>query len=140
MAGHSLSFFVDGTETSAVALSFIMYELALNPQCQAILHEEIVKTITKYDGQITYDALQEINYLEGVIYEGTRIHPPVLFMLKLCNKHYTLPKTSKQSKPTIIQPETSINNYTHICNTYVSVIYREFLSQHDLWMNRLYKE
>ncbi|XP_031625910.1 cytochrome P450 9e2-like [Contarinia nasturtii] len=108
LAGHSLSFFMDGTETSAIALSFVLYELAQNPQCQTILYEEILRTITKYDGKITYDALQEMTYLESIIYEATRLHPPALYLAKLCNKPYTLPKIANQQKPTTIQPGTSI--------------------------------
>lgn len=109
MAGHSLSLFFDGTETSATTLSYALYELARNPECQEKLYEEIERINAKYDGKITYDGLQEMIYLEGVILEASRIHPPGLVLGKVCTEQYTLPKTSKQSQPVTIQPGTVVN-------------------------------
>lgn len=103
-----MSLYLDGTETSAVALSYAMYELARNPDCQEKLYEEVTKILTKYEGNPTYEALQEMNYLEGVILEASRIHPPALVLTKLCTESYTLPKTSKQSEPTTIKPGTVV--------------------------------
>lgn len=109
MAGHSFSLFLDGTETSATALSYALYELAQNPHCQDVLYDEIVEIFSKYNGQLTYEALQEMIYTEGVLLEASRINPPALWLPKVCTKHYTLPKTSKQSEPVTIWPGTVIN-------------------------------
>ncbi|XP_055303301.1 cytochrome P450 9e2-like isoform X1 [Sitodiplosis mosellana] len=109
LAGHSLSLFFDGTETSATALSYALYELGRNPQCQEKLHEEIVRITAKYDGKITYEVLQEMIYLEGVILESSRIHPAGLVLGKVCTQPYTLPKTSKQTKSVTIAPGTVVN-------------------------------
>lgn len=108
LAGHSLSLFVDGTETSAAALSYTFYELARNPHCQDILYDEVVQTFAKCNGQLTYEALQEMTYTEGVLLEATRIHPPASWIPKMCTKAFTLPKTSKQSKPVTIWPGTAV--------------------------------
>lgn len=108
LAGHSLSLFFDGTETSAAALSFVMYELARNPDCQIKIYDEVKKVLSKYDGEVTYGGIQEMNYLECVLNEAIRIHPPALSMVKLCTKSYTLPKLSTQSEPITIQPGTPV--------------------------------
>lgn len=108
LAGHSFSLFVDGTETSATALSYALYELAQNPHCQDILYDEAVQAFAKCNGQLTYEVLQEMIYAEGVLLEASRIHPPGLGIARVCTQTYTLPKTSKQSKPVTIWPGTSV--------------------------------
>lgn len=63
-------FFIDGYETSSITLSFILFDLADNPLVQTRLKEEIDNTLLKYDGRITYEAIQEMTFLDCV-YNGT---------------------------------------------------------------------
>ena len=49
-------FFVAGYETTATTLSFCSYELALNPQCQEKLYEEVNSAIDS-KGEISYETL-----------------------------------------------------------------------------------
>lgn len=109
LAGHTLSLFIDGTETSSTALSYALYELALNPQCQQKAFDELAKVILKYDGKITVECLQDMIYIEGILLEAMRMHPPLIVMAKLCTQRYTLPKTSEQSEPITIDPGTAVN-------------------------------
>lgn len=108
LAGHAMSLFGDGTETSSTVLSYMLYELGLNPHCQEKLLTEIEANVTKHGGKLTFEGLQEMNYLEGVLLEALRKHPALLAMMKVCNKPYTLPKTSGQSEAVTIQPGTVI--------------------------------
>lgn len=71
IAAHSLSFFLDGVETSSIALSNIFYELAKNPKCQERLRAEMLK-IRNDEGLFDYDSLKENKYLEQVIYGMVR--------------------------------------------------------------------
>lgn len=109
LAGHALSLFIDGTETSSTALSYAMYELALNPNCQEKAFDEITQVISKHDGKITAEGLQEMIYIEGILLEAMRMHPPLIVMAKTCTQRYTLPKTSGQSEAITINPGTVIN-------------------------------
>lgn len=108
LAGQSLSFYIEGTETSATTFQYVLYELARNPECQEKLYDEIVATMAKHDGQLTYDAIQEMSYLECVLLEASRIDPTILLMSKVCNKAYTMPKMSHQTEPTTIEPGTVV--------------------------------
>lgn len=56
-----------GFETSSSTACFALYALALNQVVQGKLRKEIRKTLTKYQGEITYDAMQEMEYLQMVI-------------------------------------------------------------------------
>lgn len=109
MAGHTLSLFVEGRETSSTVLSYAMYELALNMHCQEKALNEITRILSKYYGKITIDGLREMIYIEGILYETMRMHPPLMVMAKLCTQRYTLPKTSTQSEPITINPGTVVN-------------------------------
>lgn len=109
MAGHAFLLFTDGTETSSIVLSFALHELAVNPHCQEKLFDEIRVTITKHGGQLTVEALQEMIYLEGLVFELLRMHPVEAVLQKVCSEEYTLPKTNEQLGPVTIQPGTVVN-------------------------------
>lgn len=56
-----------GSESSATTVSFALYELSKNPECQTKLREEITNILAKYDQELSLDALKEMNYLDQVI-------------------------------------------------------------------------
>lgn len=64
---HSLGFFMDGFETSSITLSFTLYELGANRFAQDKLKEEIDRVLLKHNNTLTYEAVQEMEYLECVI-------------------------------------------------------------------------
>jgi cytochrome P450 len=66
-----------GYETTATTLSFCSYELALNPECQEKLYEEINSAIDS-NGEISYEALATLPYLDSVISETLRLYPPII--------------------------------------------------------------
>jgi len=56
-----------GYETSGNTLSFALYELALHPEIQKRLRAEIMQVLSKHDGQLTYDGIQNMLYLDRVV-------------------------------------------------------------------------
>ncbi|KAI4462856.1 cytochrome p450 [Holotrichia oblita] len=60
-------FFLAGYETTASTLTFALYELAYNENVQKQLKKEVVAVIAKHDGVLTYEAVQEMKYLQMVI-------------------------------------------------------------------------
>jgi len=49
-----------------------LYELALHPEIQQRLRAEIMRVLNKHNGQLTYDGMQEMSYLDMVVSgEGT---------------------------------------------------------------------
>lgn len=67
LAAHTLSFFLDGVETSSITLANIFYELAKDSRSQEKLRSEM-KRIQNDKGLFEYVALKENKYLEQVIY------------------------------------------------------------------------
>lgn len=79
MAAQVFIFFMAGYETSSTTMSFCLFELAMNPDIQEKLREEVLTTLQKYDQQVTYDAIMEMKYMNQVV-EGT-----FLFLFNFCN-------------------------------------------------------
>lgn len=68
ITAHAISLFGDGTETSGNAISFTLYELAKNWDVQEKVRQEIDSVLLKHNGKLSYEAIQEMTYLECVIY------------------------------------------------------------------------
>jgi cytochrome P450 family 6 len=70
--GQLFTFLAAGFETSGTTMSFEMYELAMHPDIQQRLREEITRVMAKHQGEVTYEGLQEMSYLDMVVSgEGT---------------------------------------------------------------------
>jgi cytochrome P450 family 6 len=48
-------------------MTFCLYELALNPDIQDRLRAEIDAVLEKHGGNITYESMFEMEYLENVV-------------------------------------------------------------------------
>jgi Fe-S cluster biogenesis protein NfuA len=68
-------------------MSFVLYELALHPEIQNSLRAEIMRLLNKHNGQVTYDGIQEMAYLDMVVTgEGIKAGCIIIrtFKCKLC--------------------------------------------------------
>lgn len=89
------SFFFGGIETTTNALCFALYELALNPEIQSKLRQEIdtVQAGLADGNHLTYETMQKMKYLDMVITETLRLWPPIAVTNRRCTKEYTLENT-----------------------------------------------
>lgn len=71
-----LTFFIAGHETTGLLLSWILYHLAIQPDIQQTLYDEISAVCKKGD-PMTLELLKSFDYLECVIKEATRCYPTV---------------------------------------------------------------
>lgn len=55
-------------------MTFCLYELALNPDIQDCLRAEIDTVLEKHGGNITYESIFEMEYLEKVV-DGKQFKP-----------------------------------------------------------------
>lgn len=58
---------IAGSEASAIAFTFCIYQMARNTNIQNKAYEEIKNVLDKYDGALTYEALGEMQYIENCI-------------------------------------------------------------------------
>lgn len=54
-----------GFESSSSELTLCMHELAKNPDIQSKVHEEIDRVLQQHDGQITYESISEMKYVDA---------------------------------------------------------------------------
>lgn len=70
---NCLLFFFAGYETTAASLSFLAYNLALNPDIQQKMYEEIVSVLGEEEPG--YDNTGKLQYMEMCIHETMRMYP-----------------------------------------------------------------
>jgi cytochrome P450 family 6 len=73
-------FFTGGFETTSTTMSFCLFELAKNKDIQANLRSEM-DTVLSEHGDITYEAVMEMKYLDRVV--SGEVH---IFILKDISK------------------------------------------------------
>ncbi|CAH1101565.1 unnamed protein product [Psylliodes chrysocephalus] len=108
--GQSFIFYIAGFETSSSSTNFAIFEIARHQSIQDKLRQEINLVLNKYDNHITYEAVQEMVYLDQVVYETLRMYPPVPFLMRECNKDYKVVGTDfliEKGTPVFI-PSTGI--------------------------------
>lgn len=66
IAAQSLVFFLASFVTSSTALSYALYELALNRNLQRKARLEVQSVLQKHGGELTYEVLTEMRCLENI--------------------------------------------------------------------------
>uniref|UniRef100_A0A1Y1KUQ8 Cytochrome P450 n=1 Tax=Photinus pyralis TaxID=7054 RepID=A0A1Y1KUQ8_PHOPY len=79
IAAQAFSFFLAGFDTSATAMCFAAYELAVNCDIQRRLQSEIDTSLASNQGEITFEAVLGLAYLDQVVSETLRKWPPITF-------------------------------------------------------------
>ncbi|XP_046554341.1 cytochrome P450 3A5-like isoform X2 [Haliotis rubra] len=93
--GQALLFFIAGYETTANTLHFVAYSLAMNPDVQQRLTEEVDSVLG--DKTPNYDNIGGLKYMDHVIMETLRLYPAVTGATREATetvtiKGYTFPK------------------------------------------------
>ncbi|XP_042542689.1 cytochrome P450 3A9-like [Dipodomys spectabilis] len=83
LTAQSIIFIFAGYETTSLTLSFAMYLLALHPDVQKKLQEEVDRTLPN-KAPITYDAMLEMEYVDMVVNEVLRLYPIVGRLERVC--------------------------------------------------------
>ncbi|XP_017786537.1 PREDICTED: cytochrome P450 6j1-like [Nicrophorus vespilloides] len=103
IVSQSAGFFADGVESSSVVMSYALYEIARNPEVQSKLKQEI-----RDHGEISYESVNEMKYMDCVLNESMRMHWVSFFLTKKCTEDYRLPPTKDGAPSIMIQKDTSI--------------------------------
>nr|QTM97416.1 Cytochrome P450 [Sitophilus oryzae] len=74
----ALDMFLVGVDTISNAVASILYQLAIHPDKQKLLHEEIEKVLPKVGSKISNSHLEQLNYLRACVKETMRMYPVVI--------------------------------------------------------------
>lgn len=88
------AFLTAGFETSSTTMTLLLYEVALHPDIQQRLRNEITQMLDKHSNEVTYDGTQEMTYLDMVISETLRKYPVVPFLDRVPVNDYVIPDPS----------------------------------------------
>jgi tryprostatin B 6-hydroxylase len=75
--GDSRLLIVAGSDTTATTLVYCFYHLAKDPSLVKKLRSELKENNIENNASFSVPALQYLNYLNGLINETLRLHPPV---------------------------------------------------------------
>ncbi|KAF5279812.1 hypothetical protein FQA39_LY18234 [Lamprigera yunnana] len=99
ITAQALIFFFAGFDSVSTLMCFMAHELAVNVDVQERLQSEVDDTFHQYDGNITYDAISKMKYMDMVISETLRKWPPTIASDRVCVKPYTIPPVNNNEKP-----------------------------------------
>nr|XP_003704278.1 PREDICTED: probable cytochrome P450 6a13 [Megachile rotundata] len=89
LTAQAFVFFAAGFETSSTTIGHALYEMALNPDIQDKVRNEIREHYTKNNGKWTYDDVKDMKYLDKIFKETLRKYPPGQLLRRRCNSNYT---------------------------------------------------
>ncbi|KAF3419837.1 hypothetical protein E2986_12541, partial [Frieseomelitta varia] len=93
LAAQAFGFFVAGFETSSTTMTNALYELALNPDIQDKLRQEIDENFARNDGDFKYENVNDMKYLDKVYKETLRKYPPIGVLPRRAVRPYTFRNT-----------------------------------------------
>jgi cytochrome P450 family 6 len=88
-----VAFFAAGFETSSSVATFAFYELAMNQDVQDRLRKEITEVVAKSNGEVTYESILEMKYLDMVFKETLRKYPVFDVQFRQSSKDFKIPNS-----------------------------------------------
>lgn len=67
IVGHCLTFLTEGTETSSITMTYVLYELAKHPEVQEKIYKEIMEVTENGKNQLNGDLIGQLKYMDRVI-------------------------------------------------------------------------
>lgn len=89
-------------DTTSVPMAFILHEIAVHPEVQKRLQDEIDSIGSNRD--FTYEMINEMPYLTAVIKEGLRIYAPGSTIDRVCETKLVLPPALPDGMPYVLEP------------------------------------
>ncbi|XP_035732645.1 cytochrome P450 6A1-like [Vespa mandarinia] len=94
-AAQAFMFFVAGFETTSLAMTFTLYELAQNHTIQDEVRKEINEVFEQNNGTLNIESIKDLKYLHASFKEALRKYPSITYLHRECTtSSYTLKGTN----------------------------------------------
>lgn len=103
MTAQAFVFFLGGFDSVSTVMCFLVHEVAMNPDVQHRLRIEIEEVLKQNDGKPTYEAINNMKYLNAVLNETLRLYPLAAFLDRVCVKEFELPPATPEGKPVTVK-------------------------------------
>uniref|UniRef100_A0A1L8EGS6 Putative cytochrome p450 6d3-like protein n=1 Tax=Haematobia irritans TaxID=7368 RepID=A0A1L8EGS6_HAEIR len=94
IAANLLLFYVAGSETTSSNIAYTLYELAMHPDILEKAQNDVLECLKKHDlkpgGHLTYDAVQDMKYLDLCVMETSRKYPGIPTWNRECTQDYPI--------------------------------------------------
>lgn len=103
MTSQAVAFFFSGFDSVSTLMCFAAHEIGVNPAIQAKLRDEVDAVLSTTNGDLTYEALNKMQYLDTVVNEALRMWPVAVFLDRLCVQDFELPSALPGNKPFVVK-------------------------------------
>ena len=93
-----------GVDTTATAVTNILYSLAKNPDKQQLLRDEIMKIMPDKNSKLTHESMINLPYLRAVIKESMRVLPVVAGTARKVTKDVVLAGHQIPANTQVVMP------------------------------------
>lgn len=91
-----LNFIYQGSDTTSSASSFTILLLAMHPNIQNKVFDEIKRILPENESELTLNTINDLKYLDMVIKETMRLFPIVPFVGRKVSGDFKMGKTTKR--------------------------------------------
>lgn len=95
VASNAFLFYIAGSESSTSAICFCLFELSREPEFLQQAREEIDEALKKQNGELNYECLTEMKFLDKCILETIRKYPALPMLTRRCTKEFVVPETNQ---------------------------------------------
>jgi len=108
ITAQAVIFFFGGFDTTSFLMSFAAHEIAVHPEIQAKLRDEVDAVLKTTNGELTYEALNGMQYLDAVVNETIRFWPVAPFLDRVCTQDFELPPALPGGKPYMLKKGSGV--------------------------------
>eukprot|EP01120_Amphizonella_sp_Union-15-10_P001080 TRINITY_DN1113_c0_g2_i2.p1 TRINITY_DN1113_c0_g2~~TRINITY_DN1113_c0_g2_i2.p1 ORF type:complete len:277 (-),score=47.39 TRINITY_DN1113_c0_g2_i2:62-892(-) len=104
------AFFLAGHETTSSALTMIAYELSRNLHVQEKARQLVLEKFGR-DSELSHDKVNQVPYINAIINEALRLHPPVPMLARFTATDVELSGYPVPKNTNIIVPTYSLHRF-----------------------------
>uniref|UniRef100_A0A182FZZ1 Uncharacterized protein n=1 Tax=Anopheles albimanus TaxID=7167 RepID=A0A182FZZ1_ANOAL len=93
IAAEVFLFIVAGYESTGLTVSYCLDQLARNPELQERARDCVLEARAKH-GELNYEALQDMQYIDQCLAETLRMRPPGINTIRVVTEDYQVPGSS----------------------------------------------